>query len=262
MWKIIWTLSILIFIFLLNLWFYYFNNDYRFFIKKMKSSDEIVYIDENINITDNRKDLSEKNNKIFEVKEDDKKLEEKNNLVDIWIKTIDEKWGFWFWKDYTEYKNEEIIKNDDESIIYEKIKEKEEKKKIIMSDIWREFLNQFYSYKLTKIEVHSSLFDITTEYPDDYIEYISSNLVFYYFPTKDYDSVLDIIEAISFDLPFSVNKLNNFYGESFYINLNKDISDNFVRIVLNYKNNVFWLKIKKDRYNDVKDILKKLELKK
>ncbi len=243
MWKIIWTLSILITIFLLNLWFYYFNEDYRFFIKKMKNSDDVIYIDDNLKIDD--EDNFKDNNKDLNL---DKDVEQQEESVTVWIDTIDDKWSFGFWEDYVEYKNNELEKE-----------EQELKKEIVMSDVWKEFLNNLYAYKLSKIEVHSSLFDITTEYPDDYIEYISPDLIFYYFPGKSYNSILDIFKAISFDLPFTIKETNNFFEKTFYINLDEDISDNFVRIVINYKNNVFWLKIKKDSYNDIKSILKKLE---
>jgi hypothetical protein len=60
-------------------------------------------------------------------------------------------------------------------------------------------------------------------------------------------------------LPFTINRVNNFWNESFYINLNEDIKDNYIRSVINYKWIVFWLKIKKSEYNTIKNNLEKLK---
>lgn len=263
MWKIILTLSILITIFWLNLGFYYFNDDYRFFIKKIKNPESTIYTDNNINIDDNNLKIDDNwvtPNLSLEISEEtsinevNETLE--NNWVTVSVSTIDEKWSFWFWQDYTEHKTEELVNANSWELDTESDIEVEEvEKKVILSDIWEELLDKFSSFKLTKAEIHSSLFDITTEYPDDYIEYISKDFIFYYFPTRNYDTIVDIFEAISFDLPFSINKLNNFFWNSFYINIDEEVSDDFVRIVFDYKSNVFWLKIKKDSYNDVKTIL-------
>jgi hypothetical protein len=52
--------------------------------------------------------------------------------------------------------------------------------------------------------------------------------------------------------------LNNFWDNSFYINLNDDINDNIVRIVVSNKWVVFWLKMKKNEYNLIKEKLNTL----
>jgi hypothetical protein len=59
------------------------------------------------------------------------------------------------------------------------------------------------------------------------------------------------------DLPFWVNRVKNFWEDSFYINLDEDIADGFVRLVIFDNGVTFWLKIKKDEYNKVKDLLLK-----
>jgi hypothetical protein len=59
-------------------------------------------------------------------------------------------------------------------------------------------------------------------------------------------------------LPFSINEVNNFWEKSFYINLKEDMKDNYVRIVISKNGVDFWLKIKNDEYNKVKEILLKL----
>jgi hypothetical protein len=64
---------------------------------------------------------------------------------------------------------------------------------------------------------------------------------------------------LTYDSPFTVNKIDNFWNSSFYINLNDDIQDNYVRLVINYKWVVFGLKIKKSEYNTIKEHLLRLE---
>jgi len=100
---------------------------------------------------------------------------------------------------------------------------------------------------------------LTDEYPDDYYEYYSKDLTLYFFTTKSYEEVKNIMEVISYEVPYKINEINNFLDKSFYINLDKSISDNSIRLVISYKSITFWLKIKKDVYNDVKEKLKQIE---
>jgi hypothetical protein len=81
----------------------------------------------------------------------------------------------------------------------------------------------------------------------------------YFFDTKRYNEVYDIFEVLAYDLPFTTNKVDNFWNSSFYINLNEDIKDNYIRLVINYKWVVFGLKIKKSEYNTIKESLLQLE---
>jgi hypothetical protein len=60
------------------------------------------------------------------------------------------------------------------------------------------------------------------------------------------------------ELPLKVNEINNFWDNSFYINLNEDINDKFIRLVISNKWIAFWLKIKKNEYNQVKEKLNTL----
>jgi hypothetical protein len=53
--------------------------------------------------------------------------------------------------------------------------------------------------------------------------------------------------------------VNNFWDNSFYINLDKDIQDRFVRVVISNNGIVFWLKIKKTEYSLVKEKLNSLK---
>jgi len=128
--------------------------------------------------------------------------------------------------------------------------------------LWKNYqkiLDIFSHYSLKSIELTNNLFDLTWEYPDSYYEYYSKDLTLYFFDTKTYNQVHDVFNVLAYDLPFSVNKVNNFWNASFYINLNEDIVDNYIRLVINYKWVVFGLKIKKSEYNTVKQYLWELE---
>jgi len=216
--RIIIFIIFLIAIFIVNLIFYFLSSDYRFFLKKIKNPDEIVYLEDKVyddtldnTVLDDVEIINtDKNNeKIFELKEND------------WIVTLKEE--VVLWKNY------------------------------------RDILNLFSIYKLNKLEVNSNLFDITDEYPDNYFEYYSKDLTVYLFPTKNYDDLYNIFDVLSKELPFTLNEVNNFWDRSFYINLDKDIQDRFVRVVISNNGIVFWLKIKKTEYSLVKEKLNSLK---
>lgn len=150
-------------------------------------------------------------------------------------------------------KNEEIFSQSDD-------KKVEMKWEVVLWKNYRDVLKLFPTYDLKELELNTTLFDITTEYPDNYIEYYSKELTLYFFPTKTYKEILDIFKVLEMDFPFVVNEVNNFWDNSFYINLNDDINDNVIRIVVSYKWVAFWLKLKKNEYNLVKEKLNILRL--
>ena len=123
----------------------------------------------------------------------------------------------------------------------------------------KEVLEKFEdSFVLTEDISTTSLFDITTEYPDEYREYYNKHISLYMFSTKTYSEVYNIFDVLTYELPYSLNETNNFWDSSFYINLEGVYADDKVRIVFEYQNKVFWLKITKDNYNTVKQILEQL----
>jgi len=191
----------LIIVFILNIITYYISEDYNFFIKKIKNSNEIVYT---------------KTNKI----------------------------------------NDEIIIPTTWNVVK---KNKITTKEIVLWKNYTDIINAFSKYKMKKLKVETSLFDLTDEYPDNYYEYYSKELTIYLFTTKSYEEVKDIIKVISYEVPYEINEVNNFLDKSFYINLKKEIKDNNIRLVVSKKNITFWLKIKKNVYNDIKKILNKMK---
>jgi hypothetical protein len=52
---------------------------------------------------------------------------------------------------------------------------------------------------------------------------------------------------------FQLNRMDNFWKKSFFINLSQQ--DDQVRLVVDNGNILFWLKMKKNYYNDIKNIL-------
>lgn len=128
--------------------------------------------------------------------------------------------------------------------------------------LWKNYLDiiaLFSSYWISQLHVNSNLFDITDEYPDNYLEYYSENLTLYLFPTKKYTDVYDIFKVLSSELPFTMKEVNNYWEKSLYLNLNNDIEDRFIRMIISYKWIVFWLKIKKTEYDLVKQKLNSLK---
>jgi len=208
--KLVLTAFFLLVLFGLNLIFYGFNEDYRFFVKKLKYSWEVVEIN------------------------DAKTISDTDNFEDSEIATV----------------KPEVITVPDTP----------ETQLLTLWDNEKKILSKFFSYELERVLIYQSLFDLTSEYPDDYFEYIGidGDIVLYMFPTREYDQILEVFDVISYDLPFEINAVNNFWEASFYINVDEEFSDDFVRLVIKSVNGVFWLKIKKDLYNDTKEILKNI----
>jgi len=208
--KLVLCLFALLVLFALNLMLYAFNDDYRFFVKKLKYSDEIITVDSGNKISDEK------------------------DIIDIPLEP-----------EVSTVKVEDFIP---------------EEKELILTDNEKRILSNFLSYNLERIDIHSSLFDLTTEYPDDYFEYIGQDgdIILYLLPTRKYEQIFEVFDVISYDLPFELNEVNNFWQRSFFINVDEWFADNFVRLVVKSRNGVFWLKIKKDLYNEAKEILKNI----
>lgn len=216
--KVIGFIIFLIIIFVVNLFFYFLSEDYRFFLKKIKDTDEVIYLEEKEVSDELEREIiqwaqvvktSTKNENIFELKEDTWRMDMRDEI------------SFW--------------------VNYNKI------------------IDLFALYDLKKLEINSNLFDLTNEYPDNYFEYYSKELVLYLFPTKNYTEIYDIFSVLDDELPFTINELNNFWDKSFYINLNEDIKDRFVRLIISNNWVTFGLKIKNAEYNLVKEKLNLLK---
>ncbi len=225
--KLIIFLIFLVFIFLINYVFYIVSEDYRFFIKKIKDPEDVVYVDKEV-IDDKIKIDNKKEEELKKEKAIENKILEDAKVVE------------------TSKKNEEIFDTEDNS------KEVELKKEVVLWKSYQKILEKFSTYDLQPLEINTNLFDLTDEYPDNYLEYYWENLTLYFFPTKGYRDVVDIFTILQDELPFNIKEVNNFWEASFYINLDKDIEDRFIRIVISYEWVAFWIKVKKTDYSLVK----------
>lgn len=224
----------LIFSFFINVIFYYISDDYRLFLKNIKNDSNISKIDDSF--------LSIKNN--FSDTQDSTSITNDSIIIDE-IEIDD---------------SIELVKiNNENDNIFDKNTNKVEIKNSV--NLWKNYLdilNNFSNYNFQELELNTNLFDITDEYPDNYLEYYSRDLTLYFFPTKSYKEVYDLFSVLEFELPFKINQTNSFWDNSFFINLNQDIVDNYIRVVVNHKWVAFWLKIKKNEYNSIKEKLNNL----
>jgi hypothetical protein len=60
--------------------------------------------------------------------------------------------------------------------------------------------------------------------------------------------------VLTYELPYTLNETNSFASKSLFINLADSVDDWEVRILWETESVSFWLKIKKDSYNTVKEI--------
>lgn len=216
-----------IFIFFLNIFFYYISSDYKEFLEVLKYGKSIDELNQWTEYSDLEKVNNIDNNKI----DTESEIEEQNNVEQLELETNS---------------NEISIRNDN----------LKENKEVILWKNYRDILNKFLKiYDLNKIEVNTLLFEITNEYPDYYYEYYSKDLTLYFFTTKTYNQIYDIFDYLQDDWPFLINEVNNFWEKSFYINFNEDLNDNFIRLVITENWITYWVKIKKSQYDTLKNIL-------
>lgn len=218
--RIIHVLLFVVLLFLLNLMFYFISDDYKEFIKQAKTGEKT---------TDQYSTFPD----------------------DIQVSELLE----------TNVTQPENINDSTDDFSFQPIAEEtyvaEESKKVLGKN-YQVILDGFSQFNFESIELTTNLFDITNEYPDDYYEFYSKDLTLYFFDTKTYSEVKDIFQVLSYDVSFTINEVNNFVDASFFINLNEDIQDNFVRIVANYKWVVVGLKVKREQYPQIKKILESL----
>ncbi len=136
----------------------------------------------------------------------------------------------------TEIQQDDIVPSKDipNSITEEKPLVLSQNAKDILSLLWGE--NTFL--QITSL---ASLFDLTTEYPDEYLEFKSQDTSLYYFGNKKYEEVTDIFFAISQWLPFTINKSNTFWEKSFFINFiipNKITRTDYLKNFFDWKRNI------------------------
>ena len=248
--KRIYIISLIFIWFILNILLYLVSSNYRYFLQSLKYDDFQEY-----NINDDFK---------ISIKDLDKqdwdidKENDKENSIFAWLSND-------FWDDIPEIevkkedsidKIEKVDELDWNLIVPEsKVEYKSEVEEIKLTKIEENILSSFQKYDLKQVDLHSRLFDLTWEYPDKYFEYYNEDINLYFFWNKIYSDLRDIFEVLTYELPFVINEVNNFWTNSFYINLNDWFDDGYVRIVLEKSNRLFWIKIKKELYSQIKNEL-------
>jgi len=232
--KSIILVSGILLLFLLNITLYSQSENYRFFVKKIKNRDQVVYSD-NPNISDSSENEATVQEPELDQIDREPTAEEKQILEEVTL----------------------ISRTPEDTTPTDSLdKSATPSSQTVLGKNYTDILEAFSDYNLGKLELRSNLFDVTDEYPDDYYEYYSRDLILYFFPSKTYSEMKDIFK-VQPELPIVINEVNNFGDYSFYINLVPE-DQNHVRLVISHKSSLFWLKIKKDEYTKIKKILNNL----
>lgn len=225
--KIFYILLIIICGFIMNIILYYVSATYRGFMQNLKS-DEV-----NIEVTDD-----------YSISKDEIKDYQNQQL---WEKAP---WEFWIGSangGLNEWGLSTVVVNDLSST----------PESMDLTPYQKEIYSRFSGFWLNQLLTHSSLMDVTNEYAYKYFEYYSTDLSFYIFPGRTYKEVKEVFDLDNTQWLYYLNELDNFWDESFYINFDW-IDDWFVRLIFVSNGSVFWLKIWKNQYNAVKEILEKI----
>ncbi len=237
------------FAFIIHLFLYYFVSWYNNFFKNIKY-ENTQYVDKDSNLEEKKPNLEAE------------KLSSTTQSVDKSQKIITWSSSKFLIPDINNSsnsidlsKNDEIWNKSNVEINLSSVKTKSSN----LSSNQKYVLNLFSKYALTqgKIDNKNIIFWLTDEYPYKYIEYNTNDkrFSFYIFTEKKYDEILNVFDVISYNLYYKIKKVNNFWNLSFYMNLDEDYNDDYIRFIFSYKNDVFWLKLKKDLYNEIKFIL-------
>jgi len=262
--KALYVLIIAVVCFILNLVIYYISEDYRWFLSKIKwekenniilkdeykiNEEELIKEKEVLENVSQDVDYSSDEDKLLE-----KKLSHKISFSDSNDELVLDKDNF---DEKVTKENSNLEKNNNiQKIEVNNISSGENQ--FIMSEYDNMVLNLFKSFNLVKLEYHWDLLDVTWEYPDKYFEYYTMDLTLLFFPNKTYNDLKDIFDIESNWYNFMVNEIDNFWDESFYINLWDDYKDDYIRVIFTKNERVFWFKVSKSEYSRIKNILKKL----
>ena len=204
-------------LFVSNVLLYIIFDDYRFFLQKIKRGEEVVYV-QDLDISDDYVEF------------------DKEEVITVG-KSI--------------YSDDEIL-NINDSKVFEKPPLPEPTTETVLWKTYIDILSRLESYEFEKQDTKFRLFGLTDEYPREYLEYYNELVTVYMFPGEKYNNMIDIFSVLSWELPITLNEVNNFWEKSFFINLDADFDDDMVRVIIMEKGVVFWLKIQKTEYNRIK----------
>lgn len=141
------------------------------------------------------------------------------------------------------------------------IPSEEPKKEVFPSESERNhiesLMRHFSKYMFTPqaYNEYFQIFGITDEYPEKYVSYTFDGGELYFFPKSNLwqlKNIFQIVGQTSFQ-KYEINQVNLFRNETFFLNVTPQ--DEFIRVVMQGENILFWLKIKKQYYSDIKSIL-------
>jgi len=244
--KKIHVISFVLIWFILNIFFFMFSENYRYFLESLKYDENKEYkVNDRFNISVN--DLSENTNNIKDIE---------RNIFD-WLST-----DFWkkvdvesnkhieniiIWKDNVQVKPDwnNLNVNIDSNSNVEFLNSRDE---IKLTDIEKQILEKFSKFELKEVDLHPRLFGLTWEYPEKYFEYYNEDINLYFFWNKLYSDIKDMFDVLTYELPISLKEVNNFGTKSFYINLNSWFDDGYIRVILETSNRLIGIKIKEELY--------------
>lgn len=236
--KIVYTLLIISWVFLCNIGFYFYSDTYSSFLKELKYKDEFSgLITDEYFLKNFPWDVTECNCET--VCSESLKPENINDML--------------LMDDFPDKVTPEQNIPETPLLTEAQIQAQRE----IEQKISR-ILQKFSKYNLQekKYDEYYEIFDITNEYPNPYITYLSNDLEIYFFHLSRFEEFYNIFELLSKDMmirDFELNRLDNFLRKSFFINVKP--SDDRVRLVLDDGNIVFGIRVQKKNYDEIKKIL-------
>jgi hypothetical protein len=258
--NIIYIFLVFVLVFFLNLLLYIYVDSYRNFIKTLKYGDDFNSYEAQVDDTYNVNSIEYWNTR---------SEGERGLLLDLWIEDNDTENII-----ATNSQTQNIIRPDivtiewsSSNIVSEtQIWEKEEltsdniniSRELRVTNVSEEILEIFQKsgFELLERTDKDDLLDVAREYPDEYFQYGNNSFELYILATKTYNQVDDMFRLLEEEMPFTRNKTNSFWEQSFFINL--DRPDEKVRFIFQYKGEVYWVKVRTPNYNAVKSILNTL----
>ncbi len=244
--KVVYTILLISLVFLWNIGLYFYSDAYSIFLKQMKYWEDVPQ-DYTSLITD---DYLLKNFSWWDASCSCENTWTKNISSEKTLDDVGEK---------TSVASGNIVntpKQTTQETEFEK-QQKALKKQEVVNKI-SQILPKFSKYNLVEkpYDEYYKMFDISDEYPNEYLTYSNTDLEMYFFPESTFDSFYNIFTLLSNDVmvrDFELNKVDSFWKKAFFINLVPQ--DDMVRLVIDNGNILFWLKMKKSYYNDIKNIL-------
>ncbi|MGE4444050.1 MAG: hypothetical protein AB7E37_03610 [Candidatus Altimarinota bacterium] len=243
--KVVYTILLISLVFLGNIGLYFYSDAYSIFLKQMKYGEDVPQ-DYTSLITDDYllKNFSGGDASCSCENTGTKNISSEKTLDDVGEKTS--------------IASGNVVNTPKQTQETEFEKQQKALKKQEVVNKISQILPKFSKYNLVEkpYDEYYKMFDISDEYPNEYLTYSNTDLEMYFFPESTFDSFYNIFTLLSNDVmvrDFELNKVDSFGKKAFFINLVPQ--DDMVRLVIDNGNILFGLKMKKSYYNDIKNIL-------